>query len=68
VSSLVSELLSCGFHAGLALGRWYPEMSDSLLLAVTEKRTRSEIDGLVAEMKRVRACEPRPRVPEVLWA
>ena len=36
-----------GFHGGIALSRWYPDMTDAILIAVTEKRTRAEIDGLV---------------------
>ena len=36
-----------GFHGGIALGRWYPDLADTILIAVTEKRTRDEIDGLV---------------------
>jgi glycine dehydrogenase subunit 1 len=36
-----------GFHGGIALGRWYPELADSILIAVTEKRTKEEIDALV---------------------
>jgi glycine dehydrogenase subunit 1 len=36
-----------GFHGGIALGRWYPELADGILIAVTEKRTKAEIDGLV---------------------
>ena len=36
-----------GYHGGIALGRWMPEMADAILIAVTEKRTRTEIDGLV---------------------
>ena len=36
-----------GFHGGVALGRWYPDLADCILVAVTEKRTRDEIDGLV---------------------
>lgn len=34
--------------AGIPLGRWYPRLSDCLLIAVTEKRTREEIDRLAA--------------------
>ena len=30
-----------GFFAGVPLGRWYPELSDCLLVTVTEKRTRA---------------------------
>jgi glycine dehydrogenase subunit 1 len=37
-----------GIFAGVPLGRWYPELSDCLLVAVTEKRTKAEIDRLVA--------------------
>ena len=42
----VDELLARGarapaFFAGVPLGRWYPELADCLLVAVTEKRTRA---------------------------
>ncbi len=47
VPALLSRLLQRGYHAGLPLGRWYPALADSISLAVTEKRTRAEIDGLV---------------------
>lgn len=36
-----------GVLAGLPLGTWYPKRNDCLQVAVTEKRTRSEIDRLV---------------------
>jgi glycine dehydrogenase subunit 1 len=32
---------------GLPLGRWYPQLADCLLVAVTEKRGKEEIDRLV---------------------
>jgi glycine dehydrogenase subunit 1 len=32
--------------AGVPLGRWYPDMADCFLVAVTEKRTKEEIDAL----------------------
>ena len=35
-----------GFHGGIALGQWFPELADGILVAVTEKRTKAEIDGL----------------------
>jgi glycine dehydrogenase subunit 1 len=47
VESAVSHARSHGLLAGLPLGRWYPAMNDCLLVAVTEKRSRSEIDQLV---------------------
>ncbi|MDX2035421.1 MAG: aminomethyl-transferring glycine dehydrogenase subunit GcvPA [Isosphaeraceae bacterium] len=35
-----------GFHGGIDLGRWFPELADAILIAVTERRTREEIDAL----------------------
>ena len=46
VETLLSEAIRSGFLAGVPLGRWYPELADCFLVAVTEKRTRAEIDGL----------------------
>jgi glycine dehydrogenase subunit 1 len=46
VPSLLADLRVAGYDAGLALGRWYPSLADSLIVAVTEKRARAEIDGL----------------------
>jgi len=46
--ALLAGLLDKGYHAGLHLGRWYPELEACLSVAVTEKRTRAEIDGLVS--------------------
>jgi glycine dehydrogenase subunit 1 len=42
--------LQAGYHAGLPLGRWYPAFKDCLTIAVTEKRAKSEIDGLAGVM------------------
>jgi glycine dehydrogenase subunit 1 len=47
-TQLVSQLLGKGFHAGLTLGQWYPALGNCISVAVTEKRTKSEIDALVA--------------------
>jgi glycine dehydrogenase subunit 1 len=52
VPGLLSRMLEEGYHAGLQLGRWYPALADSLTVAVTEKRTRSEIDGLAEALTR----------------
>jgi glycine dehydrogenase subunit 1 len=48
VSALLSGLLAKGYHAGLELGQWYPTLADSVSIAVTENRTRAEIDGLAS--------------------
>ena len=46
VDELLAKAQAAGIFAGLPLGRWYPELKDCLLLAVTEKRTKAEIDRL----------------------
>lgn len=47
-ADVVSRMLEKGFTAGFPLGRYYPGMDRSMLVAVTEKRTREEI-GLFVE-------------------
>jgi glycine dehydrogenase subunit 1 len=42
-----------GFVGGLALSDDYPEMTHGLLLAVTERRTRAEIDAFAERMAAV---------------
>jgi glycine dehydrogenase subunit 1 len=46
VEELLQRALDEGIFAGVPLRRWYPELSDCLLVAVTEKRTKEEIDRL----------------------
>jgi glycine dehydrogenase subunit 1 len=46
VEGLLKKSLAAGYLAGLPLGRWYPELADCLLVAVTEKRIKQELDGL----------------------
>jgi glycine dehydrogenase subunit 1 len=48
VPTLLRKLLGQGYHAGLSLGTWYPAFRDCFSVAVTERRTRAEIDGLAA--------------------
>jgi glycine cleavage system P protein (glycine dehydrogenase) subunit 1 len=45
-----SALLQKGIAAGLPLSRHFPEMTKHLLVCVTEKRTRAEIDLLVSSL------------------
>ncbi len=46
VDELLAKAQAAGIFAGLPLGRWYPEWKDCVLVAVTEKRTKAEIDRL----------------------
>lgn len=48
---LSKGLLERGIIGGLPLGRFYPELEDSMLFCVTEARTRAEIDALVAALE-----------------
>jgi glycine dehydrogenase subunit 1 len=42
---------------GYALGREYPEYADGLLVAITEQRSRADIDGLADVLSRALAVE-----------
>jgi glycine dehydrogenase subunit 1 len=46
VADLLEQAQQAGVLAGIPLQRWYPELSDCFLVAVTEKRTRPEIQLL----------------------
>ena len=43
---VIRSLFTRGIAAGFPLGRYWPEMNNCLLLAVTEKRTKEDIDFL----------------------
>ena len=44
MSKLQSELLEAGFIGGYDLGSAYPELANHMLIAVTDRRTKEEID------------------------
>lgn len=46
VPALLAHAERRGFFAGLPLGAWYPEFDDCFLVAVTERRSRAQIDAL----------------------
>jgi glycine dehydrogenase subunit 1 len=46
VDELMADAIEAGFLAGVPLGQWYPEHEDCFLVAVTEKRTKQDIDAL----------------------
>lgn len=50
VKDLLAKTCDAGYFAGVPLATWYPELNDCFLVAVTEKRTKAEIDGLVAAL------------------
>lgn len=50
--SLVRGLARRGYLAGPALGRWYDDLSKCLLIAVTERRTADDINGLAEAIEK----------------
>ncbi len=50
VTEINKALLEKGMIGGFDLGRVYPELENHALIAVTELRTKEEIEALVAEM------------------
>lgn len=53
--ALLREVGRLGYHGGIALCDWCPELDDAILVAVTEKRTKAEIDGLAAAYRQALA-------------
>lgn len=47
VREVLAHCRSRGVLGGVELGRWYPELENCFAVAVTEKRTKAEIDALV---------------------
>jgi glycine dehydrogenase subunit 1 len=52
-SQVVADMMKKGFAAGFPLGRYYPGMERYLLVAVTEKRTKEEIDRYAKALQEV---------------
>lgn len=50
ITELLAYCRGRGILAGVPLRIWYPDLSDCLLVAVTEKRTRSQIDAWVTAL------------------
>jgi len=51
-SELVRRLAKRGFLAGPALGRWYSDLHDCVLLAVTERRSADDIEELARAIEK----------------
>ncbi len=49
--AVINRLLEKRIAAGFPLARYYDGMDDCLLLAVTEKRTKEDIDRLAAALE-----------------
>jgi glycine dehydrogenase subunit 1 len=50
-NEVIGELMKKGIAAGFPLGRYYKNMANYMLIAVTEKRTRAEIDAFAGALE-----------------
>ena len=60
VDEVLDRVAERGIAAGYPLGREYPEFEDGLLVAITERRTKAQIDELAEALGR-RASPPSAR-------
>jgi glycine dehydrogenase subunit 1 len=61
VDAVVSRCQDAGVHPGYRLGRDYPEYDNGLLVAITEQRTRADIDRLAEVLGAAVAAESASR-------
>ena len=52
-ADVIGKLIEKGFAAGFPLSRYYDNMENAILIAVTEKRTKQEIDMLAEALEAV---------------
>ncbi|WP_339265510.1 aminomethyl-transferring glycine dehydrogenase subunit GcvPA [Paenibacillus sp. FSL W8-0187] len=53
VKQVNSKLLGAGYIGGYDLGAVYPELQGCMLIAVTERRTKEEIDQFIGELEAI---------------
>ena len=53
VKEINSKLLVAGYIGGYDLGAAYPELQGCMLIAVTERRTKEEIDQFIGELEAI---------------
>jgi glycine dehydrogenase subunit 1 len=64
VDRVLERCAERGIAAGYPLGREYPEYGDGLLVAITERRTRAQIDALADALGAAIKAEPGPLFPD----
>jgi glycine dehydrogenase subunit 1 len=60
VDRVIERCAAAGVNPGYALGRDYPEYADALLVAITEQRSRADIDRLAEVLGAAVAAERSP--------
>jgi glycine dehydrogenase subunit 1 len=56
VNKVLDELLKAGIFGGIPLGKFYPELGNSVLISVTEKNTKAQMDLYVEKLKKICQC------------
>jgi glycine dehydrogenase subunit 1 len=64
VDAVLERCAERGIAAGYPLGRDYPEHEDGLLVAITERRSREQIDDLAEALDAAIQAEPGPLFPD----
>ena len=64
VSRVLERCAAEGIGAGYPLAREYPELENGLLVAITERRTRADIDRLAETLGRAVRELRGAKVPE----
>jgi glycine dehydrogenase subunit 1 len=67
VEAVLKQCADLGLNAGYALGESYPEFEDGLLVAITERRSREDIDRLADVLGRA-VSKGRARTGEAVGA
>lgn len=52
--AVVKRLIERGVLIGPWVGRWFPELRDSVLIATTERHSKADLDALVAALREVK--------------
>ena len=65
VADVLDACAADGIAAGYPLGRDFPEYENGLLVAITERRTKADIDRLAASIARAVAAAPSRQTTEV---
>jgi glycine dehydrogenase subunit 1 len=68
VAGVIERCAAAGVNPGYPLGADYEEHADGLLVAITEQRTREDIDRLASVLGEAVAAERRARRPEQVHA
>ena len=64
VQRVIARCQEQGINPGYALGRDYPEYANGLLVAITERRTRADIDRLADVLDAAIAAERTAETPK----